>query len=588
MAKKSSAATALAPAPAPGLQEPAALPVPPKEAPGLSRYAEIGRFLLKYRNAGVFKDLNVDEKLAGASAASIPEGKPEEFVKDLEALGPTFVKIGQTLSTRSDLVPEPYIAALERMQDNVAPISFDVVREIVEAELGVRLSKLFESFEEVPLAAASLGQVHFATLRGGRQVVVKVQRPNIGQLIRNDLDVLTTSAGAVDKLTDVGRRYRFVDWVDEFRAALTSELDYQLEAENLRRFAEHLAVYERLVVPKPIADMTTQRVITMDFIKGRKVTSAPKLLRTETDLSALGQELMKAYLDQVFVHGMIHADPHPGNVFLTDDGRLALLDFGMVMHLPLQTRNQLLKLLLAIVDARGEDAAEVCITLGTRLEDFDEAEFVKQASKRIAAYAAYQDSTTATASEGQLVLELTRLGAARGLRPPSEMTLLGKTFVNLDAVLVALDPKIDVKSTVKSHLQTVTLKRFWQSVSPSQVASELIETQELIREAPKRVSSILRMLSDNRFRIHITGLEESHLMESLQKIANRITAGVICTGLLITAGMMMRIPTRFTLFGLPGVATILMMIAAVLGVNLIWSSIRGDRKVAPKEDRGPK
>ena len=586
MGKKALAATAAAPAPAQLAQVPAP-PLPPASpTPGLSRYTEIGRFLLKYRNAGVFKDLSVDEKLVDASASSIPEGKPEEFVKDLEALGPTFVKIGQTLSTRPDLIPEAYITALERMQDNVAPISFDAVREIIEAELGARLSKLFETFEEVPLAAASLGQVHYATLRGGRQVVVKVQRPNIGQLIRNDLDVLTTSAGAVDKLTDVGRRYRFVDWVDEFRAALTSELDYLLEAENLKRFAEHLAAYERLVVPKPILDMTTQRVITMDFIKGRKVTSASKLLRTETDLGILGQELMKAYLDQVFVHGLIHADPHPGNLLLTDDGRLALVDLGMVALVAPKMRERLFKLVLAIVDGRGEDVAESCMELGTRLEDFDEPRLVRECGRMIGEYAT--QAHDADRSEGRLLLMLTRLSADCGLRPPPEISVLGKTLLNLDMAASVLDPGLDARTVVLNHVHDVMLKQVWRSLSPSNLAGELVETHEMMRDLPRHAHALLKSLAENRFRVKIGGLEEAHLVENLQKVANRISSGLVVAALIVGAALMMRIPTTLTLWDYPAVALVMFLLAAGIGFALIISAWRSDRSPPPKEESHPR
>jgi predicted unusual protein kinase regulating ubiquinone biosynthesis (AarF/ABC1/UbiB family) len=568
-------------------EHPVAVPEAPATAsPGLSRYTEIARFLIKYRKAGVFKDLALDDKLAeeAANQADVLAGKPDEFVKDLEALGPTFVKIGQTLSTRPDLVPEPYLLALERLQDDVAPVEFATVREILEAELGVRLTKAFETFDEQPLAAASLGQVHAATLRGGRRVVVKIQRPEIAQIIKSDLDVLASAAGAVDRLTDVGKRYRFTDWVDEFRKALSAELDYRLEAENLKRFADNLSGYPRIYIPLPVDDFTSTRVLTMDRVEGQKINLSSALRRTEEPLGELGRDLMRAYLDQVFVYGFIHADPHPGNLLLTNDGRIALIDLGQVVHLPTTLRDQLLKLLLSIMEGHGEDAADVCIEFSTRLDTFDEVEFTRQASRLIAQYGAYEEATPA--SEGRLVLDLTRLGAALGLRPPPEMTLLGKTFVNLDAALVALDPQIDIKTVVKGHLQAVLMKKFLRSISPQSLVGELIETQELIREAPRRIFMILRMLSDNRFRIHITGLDESSLMDSLHSIANRITAGLVCTGLLLTGAMMWRVPTSLQVFGMPAFAFLMIAIAAIMGVMMIWGSIK-DRR-APRESRGPK
>ena len=321
----------------------------------------------------------------------------------------------------------------------------------------------------------------------------------------------------------------------------------------------------------------------MERVEGCKVTGVSPLVQLEQPLNELGQDLIRAYLDQMYVYGQIHADPHPGNILLMPDGRLALLDFGMVAHLPTRMRDNLLKLMLAILDGRGEEAAEFCVDLGTRLDEFDEPEFIREASRLVAQYRAYRHTQDYT--EGKLVLELTRLGAERGLRPPPEMTLLGKTFVNLDAALVALDPKIDVTEVVKSHAQSLVFKSFLNSISLNMLTNEMLALQELIREAPSRIYAILRMFSDNRFRIHITGLDD--LLQGVQKVANRITAGLICTGLLITGGMMLKIDTDWKLFGLPAIAITMILIAATMGVSLIWSSIRGDRS-APSTTSKPK
>lgn len=553
---------------------------------GFARTAQILRFLLKYRSAGVFTGLDLDA--SGPRAVEPPpiEGRPAEFVDDLEALGPTFVKIGQALSTRPDMVPAAYIAALERMQDNVAPVPFAEIRATIEEALGARLGKLFASFDEVPLGCASLAQVHRAILRDGRTVAVKVQRAGIADLVRADLDAIAGLAGKADRHTDLGRRVHFSDWVHEFRKTLMAELDYRAEAENLERFGRHLRAYPELYVPAPLWDYTATRVLTMELVNGTKVTEVGGLHRTEHDLSCLASALMRGYLDQVFVHGEIHADPHPGNLLVTPDGRLALFDLGMIAHVPPKQRERLLKLLFAAVDGRGEEVANETIAMGTRLESFDEERFMREIGQMVSRYAAHSHS--GSQSEGRLMLELVALSTACGLRSPPELSLLGKTLLSLEQVAHALDPALDVKRVVEHHLEHVMRARLKKSLSSSNIASELIEVQALLRESPRKLSDLLSLLAENRMQVRVDGLGDSPLMESLQKIANRISAGLVTAALIVASAMMMRVDTEHHLFGYPAIAMLLFLVGAGLGLAIVLSALLGDRKARPREERGPR
>jgi len=557
---------------------------PPPPATGLARTAQIAKFLLKYRSAGVFTGIDVDPQLGGAQAIETPDGRPEEFVADLEALGPTFIKIGQALSTRPDVVPAAYIAALERMQDRVEAEPFEQIRETVESELGIKINKVFATFDEKPLGGASLAQVHAATLRDGREVAVKVQRASMRPRIQADLEVLTSMAARADKMTDLGRRVRFADWVHEFSKTLLQELDYVNEAENLQRFADHFREYPELLVPAPLMDLTRTRVLTMERVKGSRVTDVSGVRRTEQDLGALAGVLMRGYLDQIFVHGEIHADPHPGNLLLTADGRLAIFDLGMVAHVPPRQRERLLKLLFAAVDGRGEEAANETIQMGTRLEDFDEERYVREISQLVGRYAAHSASTAV--SEGRLLLDVVRVATQCGLRTPAELSLLGRTLSHLEAICNSLDPTLDVKRVVEEHLDKIMSQRARKALSWSNMASEMIELQALLREAPRKVTDVLSLLAENRMQVRLTGLEDSVLMENLQKIANRISTGLVTAALIVASAMLMRIEGGSRLFGYPAFAMVLFLIAFSLGLSLVVSAQLRDRKAKPREERG--
>jgi predicted unusual protein kinase regulating ubiquinone biosynthesis (AarF/ABC1/UbiB family) len=320
----------------------------------------------------VLKAGRIEEDALKQDEAQQAGGRPEDLARDLEAMGPLFVKLGQLLSTRPDLLPQPYLDALARLHDNVEPVPYGEIETVVQEDLGVRMSKAFESFDPQPLASASLGQVHRATLRDGRPVVVKVQRPGIREVVLGDLDLLDDVAAALDRHSDLGRRHAFRELGEEFHKTLLRELDYRREAGNLKTLGANLASFERILVPQPVEDYTTSRVLTMDHVRGKKVTELHPIRRIELDGPGLAEDLCRAYLQQILVDGFFHADPHPGNVFVTDDERLALLDLGMVARLDPERRHALLRLVLAVSEGRGRDAAEIGAELGTRLEDFEE------------------------------------------------------------------------------------------------------------------------------------------------------------------------------------------------------------------------
>jgi predicted unusual protein kinase regulating ubiquinone biosynthesis (AarF/ABC1/UbiB family) len=293
----------------------------------LKRYKDLAAFLFKYGHsdiifrAGFEKMLDEDRR---------PERVPdaEELPKDLEKMGPTYVKLGQFLSTRSDLLAPQYIEALSRLQDSAEQFPYEKVEEIVTSELGLPVSRLFSFFDRKPLAAASLAQVHMAVLLDGRSVAVKVQRPGIRDQITLDLEVLIELAGFLDRHIDVVKRYALQATIEEFRKAILRELDFKQEAQNLKILGENLREYEKIVVPMPVDACTTSKVLTMEYIRGHKVTSISPLRKPEIEGPELAEELFRAYLKQILIDGFYHADPHPGNVFLTDDGRIALIDLG--------------------------------------------------------------------------------------------------------------------------------------------------------------------------------------------------------------------------------------------------------------------
>lgn len=543
----------------------------------LKRYKDVAMLLIKYGrsdliSAAGLEDSVLPDEIAEEAGAAAPA---EELARDLERLGPTFIKLGQLLSTRADLMPGPYLEALERLQDQIEPFPYEEVERIVSGELGVRISKAFASFEPTPIAAASLSQVHRATMRDGRPVVVKVQRPNIRDLIVGDLESLGEIAHFLDLHTELGKRYEFDNMLVNLRKSLLRELDFTIEANNLHTIAQNLAEFENIVIPDPIDDFITTRVLTMEYIPGKKITALNPLRLLEIDGSLLAYELFSAYLKQFLVDGIFHADPHPGNVFLTDDDRIALLDLGMVGRVTQTFQDNLLRLLLAISEGRGEVAAEAAIKMGEPKENFDRRTFERRITDLVAENS---DAVLSKLNAGKVTLEITRISADCWFRLPAEFTMFAKALMNLDQVVYTLDSSFDPNSVIRDRANEILQRNIVRSISPNNLLSGVVDLKEFAETFPRRVNKILDAIGNNEVRIGVDAIDEKVVLEGLQKVANRITLGLVVAALIVGAAMLMRVETSFRIWGYPGLAMILFLLAAAAGLVLVFSILFYDEK----------
>jgi predicted unusual protein kinase regulating ubiquinone biosynthesis (AarF/ABC1/UbiB family) len=531
----------------------------------LRRYRDIASLLLKYGRS----DLVFNAGLAGTDSSA----SPDELAADLERLGPTFVKVGQLLSTRADLLPPDALRSLSRLQDDVEPFPFEDVERIVAAELGVRVSKAFSRLDETPLAAASLGQVHRAALRDGREVAVKVQRPGVREQVLRDMETLDEVAGFLDHHTEAGRRVGLRRMTTELRESLLRELDYRLEARNMTVIGANLVRFRRIVVPQPVAGYSSERVLTMDFISGQKITAASPLVLADADARGLADELFRAYLHQVIIDGIFHADPHPGNVLLTDDRRIALLDLGMVSRLSPDLQEQLLHFLLAVADRRTEQAADLALDMGDRLDGFDEPAFRRRIAQVVARS---HDVRIGDAPAGRLMLAVAHAAVETGVRLPNELTLLGKTLLNLDEVGQTLAPDFDVQESLRRNANELMMERMRHSMTPSSAFSALLDAKNFTERLPGRVNRILDSLANQELKVKVELIDEGAVLEGLQKVANRITLGLVLAAMIVGAAMLMRVETSFRILGYPGLAMLFFLGAAFGAAWMAIGILRND------------
>lgn len=538
----------------------------------LRRQKDIALLLFRHGRGDLLKGHALHDEVATNAATSTDDG-PERLASDLEAMGPTFVKLGQLLASRADLVPPEYVKALERLQDGVEPFPGAEAMQIVEDDIGARVSAAFASFEDEPLSAASLAQVHRARLRDGRPVVVKVQRPGIRKTIEEDLEALSSLASFLEKHTDLGRRLALTDVLEEFRRSLIRELDFRQEARNLAEMREIVRPYPRLLVPAPVPDYTGDRVLTMDYVIGTSIGDISPVALLDIDRSATAEDLLRAYLDQILAVGTFHADPHPGNVLLTPEGRLALIDLGMVERIDEVRRTELLRLLMAVADGAGAEVARLATRLVRPLPDAAIEKFQAEVSDLVQQNRGRNVGDLPT---GQILLEVVRSAVKHSLRPPPDLATLGKTLSYLDGIVRRIDPTCRPDAIVRDHADSLMQKNLRASLSPGHVFSSALEMNEFLQNLPDRLNTLAGQLVDGRFQVRVDAIDENNLTDGLRSIANRITLGLVLAALIIGAALIMRVETTFTIFGYPGLAMILFLLAAAMGVSLVVTIARRD------------
>jgi len=503
------------------------------------RYFEIFRILRKYELHHVAAEFGMSHRHEDEDEVLLLDGHEEEddhaegLASALEELGPCYIKLGQLLSTRPDLLPKNYIEALSRLQNTVAPVPSEKIIGIIESELGAPVSELFQSFDCEPLATASMAQVHRAVLRDGNEVAVKVQRPGARQQIEIDIEVLHEIARFATKFTSFGARYGLMQIVRELEHSLSQELDFRVEADNTRLISRQIADFSLLTTPTVYSEYTARRVLTLSFVHGRHLAALTREELDKLDSRAIAKELLSAYLKQSVIDGVFHCDPHPGNIFLADDGRLALMDFGMVGRFDSGQKDNIILLLLAFSERLGERVADTYLEMIEIPKDHNRRAFTQDVCALVSRY---HDMSGGRMALGTALLDLTRLAQSHSTPVPTAMTLLGKAMLNLDGTIRVLSPELDPVQLIRDYMMSVMEKRVIGQLSPGRVFAWVLDMKHLVENTPRRTDMILDKLANDQLTVR---LEVEHLdkaIKGMNRAANRLSLSMVVAALIIGGG----------------------------------------------------
>lgn len=548
-----------------------------QEAPGSNhraRYRQIAQVLGSHGLGSLAGHFGLD-RLAPFRPSQPSITRPEHLRQALEELGTTFIKLGQILSTRSDLLPPEYQAELARLQDRTTPVASEAIRAAIVAELGRPVADCFASFDDRPLAAASIGQAHAATLPDGTAVVVKVRRPGVVEQVEEDLAILRQLASAATGRWSLADEYDLVGLVEEFAETLRAELDYLREAHNAERFAQNFADDPTIHVPRIHREVTTARVLTLDRIVGTKVDDLAALDAAGIDRPALARRAVEIVLKMVFVDGFFHADPHPGNLFIEPDGRIGLIDFGMVGQIDERSREKLAQLLLAIVSGDPDRLVDAFLALGVARGPVDRARLQDDLGTLIGRY---YNRPLGEIAIGPLLEEALAIVRAHRLHLPPQFALLLKTLMMEESMGTRLDPSFHLTVVLAPFARRLLFRRYAPDRLLRRFGRAGLDAAEVAADLPGHVRRLLADVERGGIEFAIRPAHFDPVLERLERMVNRLVLGILVAAFII--GLAILLAVYRPPGGLNWAGTFFAIgfaIALLLGASLAWAIIRSRR-----------
>ncbi|HMB32273.1 MAG TPA: AarF/UbiB family protein [Desulfohalobiaceae bacterium] len=542
----------------------------------LNRFKDIILTLIKYGFGDIISRLDLQEKifLIQPKKVSVTQKNTWERIRLVfEDLGPTFIKFGQLLSLRSDLIPEALLFELSKLQDDVHPEEFPAIKSQIEKSLKSPLGDIFSDFDPEPLAAASLAQVHQAILKNEKKVVaVKVQRPGIRQLIKNDLDIMAGFARHIHERIEPSQVYNLPLLVEEIRKLLLSELNFEREARNIRLAQHNFKDFPTLYLPQVYPDYTSSRVLVMDLVKGIKLREAYKLSVKEKE--NLAKEGLKACLQQILVDGFFHADPHPGNIFILDNGQFSFLDWGMVGRLTPGTRFKLISLIEGFIEKDSELVMEVFLSLSQKnsLQQKDNLH-----RELIELLDDYHSIPIKDINIGQLLTSMTNIFFQYDIHLQSDLAIMIKAMVTSEGSARLLCPDLNIIDEAQPFIRELVLKKYSPGILWRQVKKNINNYWHLYKEMPNQVNQILNKVEHGQLSIGFEHKRLEGLQKTLSQIANRLTLGIITASMIIGSSMIITTGVAPFILGYPALGLIGYLFSAFFGGWLALDIIRKRR-----------
>ncbi len=520
--------------------------------------------------------VSVSQRLAGKKAMKEKEAlsPPVRLRLAFEELGPTFIKLGQILSTRPDIGPEEYITELLKLQDEVSPFPFEEVVKVIEREFKRPWREVFREVEKTPVAAASIAQVHRAVTRDGTEVMLKVQRPGIEEIIETDTSILRYLARLMIRYLPETRAHDPMGTVDEFSRTIKKEMDFTLEASYMERFRVNFAGDRRVRIPKVYWDYTRKRILTMERMKGIKIDDVERLRENAIDTEKVAHLIVEVFFTQVFDHSLFHGDLHPGNILVADEDTLVFLDFGIVGRLDEELKRHLADIFLGVLREDFEGLTRLYLQMGILPEDIDEAAFAREYWDVMVRYV---HGPASRVSIGDLLMGHIRLITRYAVKIPKDLLLFSKCILELEGLVRTLDPEANIIEECRPYAAKAVRERMRPSTIVSEGLSTVSDYSNFVNTLPSYARRIMKKVMTDNLSVDFVhrGLED--LLGEIDRSSNRLTFGIIMAAMVIGSSLILATGAGPTVNGYPVLGIIGFVLAGLLGLWLSFQILRSGK-----------